>query len=319
LLPNLPAFGIYDIESYHDLLKTIYTISPSLFTGKSDSEKKFICATFAGLLSTQDDNLIQIILEQLQELTEDEKNDLLDILHRSSLSNVIKTIKEVDHRLDIIHKLKVLLFEFKKETLEVNHLQKVLDKDFWIFGEQFRLFSSTEGALKKVLIDYAKNILRIEDPELNSQPKGEVDLFLIKSDTVKETKQENVIVEIKRPSKKLTKTEFDQIEKYMSSIKKQDICNGSNQYWKFYLIGNSFNDYIEDKIEAMKNLGEQEKGLVVMMNDHKFKIYVRKWSDILEVEWTSKMNYLKERLQIQTKNNITTSPSEIVNNIIDKK
>ena len=82
LMPNLPEFGIYDEDSYDDLLKTIYTIAPSLFVGKSDSEKKFICTTFAGLLSTQDDILIKVILEQLQELTEDEKKDLLDILNR---------------------------------------------------------------------------------------------------------------------------------------------------------------------------------------------------------------------------------------------
>jgi hypothetical protein len=46
-MPNLKEFGIYDEDSYDDLLKTIYTITPSLFVGKNNSEKKFICATFA--------------------------------------------------------------------------------------------------------------------------------------------------------------------------------------------------------------------------------------------------------------------------------
>jgi hypothetical protein len=177
LIPNLPDFGIYDEESYGDLLKTIYTITPSLFVGKSNPEKKFICATFAGLLSTQDDILIQTILEQLQELSEDEKGDLIEILKRTSLSNVIKTIKEIDHRLEVINKLKVLISVHEKETLEVKHIQKILDDNFWLFGEQFRLFSSTEGALKSVLIKYATEILGITDPELNSNPNGEVDLF----------------------------------------------------------------------------------------------------------------------------------------------
>jgi hypothetical protein len=65
LIPDLPEFGIYDEESYNDLLKTIYTITPSLFVGKTKPEKKFICATFAGLLSTQDDVLIKTILSSL--------------------------------------------------------------------------------------------------------------------------------------------------------------------------------------------------------------------------------------------------------------
>ena len=143
LIPHLSDFGIYDEESYDDLLKTIYTITPSLFVGKSDNEKKFICATFAGLLSTQDDILIKRILEQLQELTKEEQKDLLDILTRTSLSNVIKTIKEIDHRLDVLDKLKILISEHEKDTLEVRHIQKILDENFWIFGEQFRLFSTT--------------------------------------------------------------------------------------------------------------------------------------------------------------------------------
>jgi len=315
LLPNLHEFGIYDEESYKDLLKTIYVISPSLFVGKNDSEKKFICATFAGLLSTQDNHLIQVILEQLEELTENEKDDLLSILQRSSLSNIINTIKEIDHRLDIIEKLKILLYNYKKETLEVKHLQKILDKNFWIFGEQFRLFSSTEGALKKVLADYATEILCIKNPVLNTHPKGEVDLFLTKTESPNDKKQENIIVEIKRPSKKLNKACFDQIEKYMRNIKKQNICNGKNQYWEFYLIGNDYDDYIEDKIKQMKSLGEQERGLVAAMEDYRFKIYIRKWSDILEVEWGAKMKYLKEKLEIKAKQNNYKNPADIVESV----
>lgn len=301
LMPNLHAFGIYDEESYGDLLKTIYTISPSLFVGKSRPEKKFVCATFAGLLSTQDDILIKTILEQLQELSEDEKNDLLGILKRTTLSNVIKTIKEIDYRLDVIEKLKVLLSEHEKETLEVKHLQKILDDNFWLFGEQFRLFSSTEGSLKNVLLKYAKEILKIKDPELNNSPTGEVDLFLTKTEYAGEVVQKNIIVEIKRASNNLGKREYDQIEKYMEKIKATSLSNGENQYWEFYLIGKSYKDYIEDKIENAQNHGEKERGLTSNLKDGRFKIYVRKWSDILEVEWGTKMKYLREKLQIQAK------------------
>lgn len=301
LIPNLHDFGIYDEESYGDLIKTIYTISPSLFIGKSKSEKKFICATFAGLLSTEDDVLIKTILEHLQDLSDDEKSDLLAILKRTSLSSVIKTIKEIDHRLEVIDKLKILISEHEKETLEVKHLQKVLDNNFWLFGEQFRLFSSTEGALKNVLVKYAKEVLVIEDPCLDNHPNGEVDLFLTKTDSIGEAKQINVIVEIKRASKNLGKLQYDQIEGYMEAIRKESLCNGDNQYWEFYLIGKEYDNHIEDKIDSAKNHGQKERGLCYNIKDNKFKIYVRKWSDLLEVEWGTKMKFLKEKLEIQAK------------------
>jgi hypothetical protein len=317
LLPELHEFGIYDDESYGDLIKTIYTISPSLFTGKGSAEKKFILATFAGLLSTQDDILIKTILEQLQELTEDEKADLLNILNRSSLSNIVKTIKEIDHRLNILDKLKTLISEHEKETLEVKHIQKILDENFWLFGEQFRLFSSTEGALKRVLVKYAKEILEIEDPMLDTEPNGEVDLFLVKTEAFGETKHKNIVVELKRASKKLTHDkDYQQIDNYRKKILEQSLCNGENQHWEFYLIGRDYDEGISDLIENSKSHGEKEKGLTLNIKNGRVKMYVRKWSDILEVEWGTKMKFLKEKLEIQAKEQKGSSPKQIVDDLL---
>lgn len=316
IIPELSEFGIYDNESYDDLIKTIYTISPSLFTGKGESEKRFICTTFAGLLSNQDDILIMKIMEQLHKLTSEEQSDLLDILKRTSLSNVVKTIKEIDHRLEVLETLKVLISEYEKETLEVKHIQKILDANFWLFGEQFRLFSSTEGALKNVITKYAKEILEIEDPELTSKPNGEVDLFLTKTENVGEKVQRNVIVEIKRASIKLKKNkEYTQIDNYKDRILEQDLCNGENQYWEFYLIGKDYDSGIAELIDSGKTHGEVEKGLTINAKNGRVKVYVRKWSDILEAEWGAKMKHLKDKLEIQSKQK-ETSPDKIVDTIL---
>jgi len=316
IIPELSEFGIYDNESYDDLIKMIYTISPSLFTGKGESEKRFICTTFAGLLSNQDDILIMKIMEQLHELTSEEQSDLLDILKRTSLSNVVKTIKEIDHRLEVLETLKVLISEYEKETLEVKHIQKILDANFWLFGEQFRLFSSTEGALRNVITKYAKEILEIEDPELTSKPNGEVDLFLTKTENVGEKVQRNVIVEIKRASIKLKKNkEYTQIDNYKDRILEQDLCNGENQYWEFYLIGKDYDSGIAELIDSGKTHGEVEKGLTINAKNGRVKVYVRKWSDILEAEWGAKMKHLKDKLEIQSKQK-ETSPDKLVDTIL---
>lgn len=317
LIPNLEEFGIYDNESYNDLLKTIYTITPSLFINKSNLEKKFVCATFAGLLSNQDDTLIKIILEQIQILTEEEKDDLLDILNRTSLSHIIKTTKEIDHRLNVLETLKLLITDYEKETLEVKHIQKILDQNFWLFGEQFRLFSTTEGALKNVLLKYAKEILEIEDPLLETQPNGEVDLFLTKTESIGEKIQKNIVVEIKRASIKLKEDkEYKQINDYRKRILEQNLCNGENQYWEFHLIGKDYDKGIQELIDNAKQHGEMDKGLSLNINDGRVKIYVRKWSDVLEVEWGNKMKYLKEKLQIQAKESESNNVGDITRDIL---
>ncbi|MBR6124642.1 ATP-binding protein [Candidatus Saccharibacteria bacterium] len=317
LIPPLEQFGIYDEESFDDLLKVVYTISPSSFVGKNDNDKKFFCATIASLLSSQEDNLIQLLLEQVQNLTEDEKKDLQDILKRTSLSNVVRTIKEIDHRLDVIEKLKELLFIHVDDTLEVKHLQKILDENFWIFGEQFRLFSTTEGPLHQTLKKYAKDILGIEDPGLCGKSRKELDLFLTKTELNGQGVgvQKNIIVELKRPNVTLGKEQYDQIEKYMETIKSQPACNGVNQYWEFYLIGDDYNEHIEDKIDSAKNHGESKRGLAHFVKDGRFKIYVRKWSDILEAEWGVKMKCLKEKLEIKAKP-MPETPQEITDSAV---
>jgi len=300
LLPNLPEMGIYDKESFKDLLKAAYTISPSLFVRKSEEEQKFICTTFAGLLSSQDDDIVKTVLEQLQALTPEDKAALRDILKKTSLSNVVKTIKEVESRLAVIDKLKKLVFDSEKHTLE-SELQRVLDENFWIFGEQFRLFSTTEGSLKKVLYKYAEKIFGIENPEISANSRKEVDLFLVKTQSENEKCKRNVVVEIKRPNKTLGKEEYDQIEEYKEIIINESVCNSENMYWEFYLIGNEYNEYIKKKINAFKLYGELERGLVFWEQEGRVKLYVRKWSDILEVEWENKMKFLKEKLKSRQK------------------
>lgn len=314
ILPDLQEFGIYDEESYEDLIKTAYIIHPSIFSERGKNEKKFILATFAGLLSTNDEILIKKIIEQLWELTEEDKEDLLDILNRTKLSNVVKTIKEIDNRLQVIEGLKTLFTDFKKETKEVIHIQKILDENFWIFWEQFRLFSSTEWQLKKVLEKYRDKILK-NYGEIKGKSRKELDLFLTKTETWNWITR-NIIVELKRASIKLKlDNEYRQIEQYKNIILEEDICKWNNQYWEFYLIGNDYDEHIQEYIKNAKNHWEEYRWLTYSVNDWRVKIYVRKWADILMVDCEEKLKFLKEKLQIQSKNN-WNNVEDIVNNII---
>lgn len=311
-MPVLPEYGIYDDDGFQDLLKQIYIIAPSLFNNKSQEQIKFLCATIAALLSSQDSTLLTKVLEQVQELSEDERSDLQEILQRTSLSNVVKTIKEIDYRLRVLDDLEKLLFIHEAETLEVDHLQKVLNQNVWIFGEEYRLFRDTEGALHKTLHDYAQSILGINTPTIQGKSRRELDLFLVKSLKDSESVYRNIVVEIKRPNVILGKKEYLQIEEYALEIKKESICNGDNMYWDFYLIGNDFDDYIAAKIEEARNHGERSKGLTSNRNDGRHKIYVRKWSDIIHVELGHKMKYLKEKIQFEQSSQKHASPKEIV-------
>ena len=50
----------------------------------------------------------------------------MEQISNEEIMKITVDIKEIDHRLDVIDKLKFLISEHEKETLEVKHLQKIL-------------------------------------------------------------------------------------------------------------------------------------------------------------------------------------------------
>lgn len=311
LLPNLSEFYI-DENDYSDLLKQVYVTAPHLFTGKGKDDQRFITLSIAGLVSSGNNNLVMKVLSQIAELTEEESRKLDDILSRTHLSNVVKTIAEIDDRLQTLSDMESLLFDHEKETLEVKHLQKVLDKNLWLFGENYTLFASTEGAMHRTLKRYAIEKLGIDTEEITTKSRKEVDLFLSRSSEVSEVRHENLIIEIKRPSIVLGKKEYDQIDDYARTIAKEASLNGENMHWEYYLIGDDYDDTIKSYIRNASNHGEKYKGLTMYDPELRFKIYVRKWSDIIRVENAHRLKYLKDKLQIKLKDNHENTPDKLV-------
>lgn len=311
LFPNLSEFYI-DENDYSDLLKQVYITAPHLFTGKGKDDQRFITASIAGLVSSGNNSLVMKVLSQIAELTEEESRKLDDILSRTHLSNIVKTIAEIDDRLQTLSDMESLLFDHEKETLEVKHLQKVLDKNLWLFGENYTLFASTEGAMHRTLKRYASEKLGIDTEEIATKSRKEVDLFLSRSSEISEVRHENLIIEIKRPSIVLGKKEYDQIDDYARTIAKEPSLNGENMHWEYYLIGDDYDDTIKSYIRNASNHGEKHKGLTMYDPELRFKIYVRKWSDIIRVENAHRLKYLKDRLQIKLKDNHEDTPDKLV-------
>ena len=75
-----------------------------------------------------------------------------------------------------------------------------------------------------------------------------------------------------------------------------DRFNAPNIEWKFYLVGNSYNNQIENEIKNLKYHGE--KSLVYSVDN--FKIYVKTWSEIF-TEFELNHDFLLDKLQIEQK------------------
>ena len=308
-------------EDFNELVRQTYVIAPELFTNVSANNKKMTLQLLASLMGTNERNLILKMVDEIYNLTEDQKRKLEDLLERTSLGNIVDTISEIDHRLQTLNDLEALIYdpEKYKDTKEVEHIQKILDNEFWIFGEEYRMVSSTEGMIKKKKEKFAKEILRKDDYVTSADSKRELDLFLSKQITTPQSngisKIHNIIVELKRPEIKLGRKEVDQIKDYKEAILKDSTCKGENMEWTFILIGK---DYSQDReissyIESAKNHGESSKGLVMLESsrERQYKIYVRRWPEVIQNELRPQYEYLKTKLQIRPKYNPEAeTPSE---------
>lgn len=315
LYPSLLEFHVRE-EDFNDLLRQVYITAPHLFTGKGRDDQKFVVTSIAGLVSSGNSSLVMKVLSHIAELSEEESRTLEDILSRTHLSNIVKTIAEIDNRLQSLQDIHSLLFDNEKETLEVKHLQRVLDNNLWLFGENYSLFASTEGAMRNTLQRYASEILGVDPSTIETKSRKEVDLFLTRTNEVSEDRQEVLIVEIKRPSVKLGKKEFDQIHEYAMTIAKEKSLNDDKMNWEYYLVGTDYNEYIASQLENASSHGERHRGLVFYDKNLRLKIYVKKWSGIIHAENGHRLRYLKDRLKIDSKDNSRDSSDELTERLV---
>lgn len=341
LVLNLETKGVfpkfannkYDLERKKDLInvvKELYCVQPKVFKGlKSEQEKTFL--GFLNLLLDTDEreNILQII-EGIVSLTPKERIELTNVLKRSSFSKILATIKLIENRAKIVSLLRTLVFDLKKFTTERGHIQKAIEENYWLFGEQYHLASADQNFQQLLggylhIIDGVTDTKKLEAYDWKRRP----DIFMCRKRNIPDSQdgeyqiEENIMVELKRPSVKIGKDQFRQIDDYLDFIMKEDQFNSQTRRWKFYVISNQVDDYIEKQYEAFKDKGKK----FLVHQAGRYEIYALTWDDLFRT-FEIKHNYLLEKLEFD-KNAIqqelkskgitlnTVSSDEITEQIID--
>jgi len=284
-------------EELENVVRELYQVEPRIFSRLNIEQKK----TFIHLLdlvidSGEKDRLLNII-DEIVNLEPSEREQLAELLVTSRLSNIIKTVKLIEDRYRAIDELNNLVFNPVLRANEPDHVQKFIERHYWIFGEQYHLVTAAEPKFEEALRRHIyilrgeREDVKIDHPDKNK----EMDIFMVRQD-LQNDKIKNVVVELKNPKIKLGAKELNQIKTYFGVISKQPEFNASNMDWDFFLVGNSFNTSgcIEGEIENAKHHGERS----LVYKTQGFKIYVRKWSEIL-ADFELRHKFLNEKLQLQ--------------------
>jgi hypothetical protein len=272
------------------------------FDEGTDTSKRFTFKLVKQALKENPESL-QLIFEDVLKLPKDRQDDLADLLKKTSLTAIISSAKLVADRLNFLRGLEILLFDkdSKEQLLERDQLHKILAQETWIFGENFHL-TSNEDTLEEVLAKYLERLgKRIDDEEEVAPVErehgkgGRIDLMLAR--TVPQPRAdvwEHLVVELKRPAKKIDDTVIGQIKSYAIAVAKDERFRDTKTRCIFWVISNEMTD------EARRDARQRGRAEGIVFDDSELNITVwaKTWGQLIQ-DCKGRLNFFKKHLDYE--------------------
>lgn len=278
----------YDQLRKQDLInvtKELYCLDSRIFYRLKPVQEKSLLGFLNLLLDSEERERVLDIVEQIVELTPEQRNSFANVLKKTKLENIIESIKLIEVRYSKIEILKKIVYDLGKFANERDNIQKIVENSYWLFGEQYNL-ATADKTMSKALEEYNYILYGANSPKAKLQPDDEndrrMDIFMCNARNVESDSgvflDENIIVELKAPRIPLSNKVYRQIEDYMLYIRKQPSFNSSQRRWKFIAVCSIIDDDVKSRYEAFKDKGKP--GLV--MQAENYEIYALTWDDVFK-------------------------------------
>ena len=250
-----------------------------------------------------DSSNLQKILTEVIGLPDDKREELSELLDKTSLSNIIDTMKDITHRLNFLHGLELLIYDsvHSLKIKERKHLHQILVNETWIFGDEYT-YGADDITLKNVLKEYVKSLGRDDFEEVvqqedNSDLRTIPDVCLWRQfSTGHISEYRNLVIELKKPTVDGGFAELNQIQSYAQKVARDARFPKEHTRWTFVLLVRD----VKDEIEPQLNQANRRYGHV-FAGDH-FDVWVIRWGNIIH-EAKARYKYVKDKLDISFKNN----------------
>lgn len=306
ILPKFKANAYEKLrkQDLENVVKEIYCVEPRIFLKLNKSQSKTLVGFLNLLLDSQERENILEILEGVTRLDEVERELLATTLKNTELKHIVSLVKFLENRFKVINTLKMLVYDLEKYTNEREHIQKVIESNYWLFGEQYHLVSADDNfeiLLHNYLHFVEEKSKKPKISELNKKNKlKRPDIFICQKyfypdpNTQSNVIEDNIIVELKRPSVVIGMNQFRQIEDYMRFIVEEEQFNSQHRKWKFLLVGKKLDNYILDLQENQKNKGK--KFLIYSVKN--YEIYAMTWDDLF-TDYRLKNKHMVDKLKFK--------------------
>lgn len=299
----------WNLDNTKRVVKELYIADPKIFNNLKDKPAKILVRLLDRILVSNENSALFEVLEGVLDLNSEYVEKLASLIQNTKLENIISTVEIISKRLQVIKMLRSVMVNDYKNVLETPDLQKVIEVNSWLFGEQYSILGAEEDDFNKTAKNLRDSISGIENMTIDDVEdvtvegsKRQVDLFLASKRMIFDENNNKifkcVIIEIKRPSISLSKKHLRQLEDYAEIIQKSSSF-GISEHLRFdlILVGRKISNQdtsIQGSLESMKPY--HEKGLVGLSDNRRIKSYVKDWLSLLD-EHELSANYILEKLK----------------------
>lgn len=271
--------------------------APAVNTISNTQAKRLSLETIRLAVETDPRSLERIIQEVLK-LPKEKVDEFHDLLQKTPLTAMLSATRMVTERLDLLAGLNHLLFspESKKLVLETAHLQRIIERATWLFGEEYALHVSDQTLttllrrhLELLGHDEPTDDLPVTGHEGNARRR--VDFMLGRVLELNQNVRDHLVIEIKRPSVKIGRTELAQIEDYAEAVVADTRFDRDTTRWTFVLLGVDVDTYVDRR----RRQAGKTRGLVADPEGGNHQVWVRTWGELLQ-ECEHRMKFIRREL-----------------------
>lgn len=246
----------------------------------------------------------QRIIQEVLDLPKEKQEELARLLERTKLSSIINAAKLVGDRLEFLAGLEAIVFDpvAKKLVKERTQLHRIVAEHTWLFGEQFNLSiddKSLDEVLRKHLQFLGKGrstLAPVKIPDGANTDSGIVDLMLSrKIPQPRPEEREHLVVELKRPSRKLQADDINQVEKYAFAVIEDERFRDASTKWIFWLVSNDMSTHVRRKVTHQAG---RPDGLLYKSDDQRSEIWVKTWGQIIDAA-QGRLRFFKDKLEYE--------------------
>lgn len=272
------------------------------FSEQDNTSKKLTLSLVKEALETNTASLQKILTEVIG-LPDEKKEELAELLEKTSLENMIDTMRLVTDRLDFLNGLELLIYdpEHSKKVKERKHLHKIVVNETWVFGDDYT-YGADDLTLKNVLKQYLEYLGRDDFEEtVSSEDNSELetipDVCLWKQYNLgKADYYENLVVELKRPIKDAGFAEMTQIQSYANKVSNDARFPKEKTKWTFILLVRNIKDELTATVE------QQHRRYGHIQESEHVNVFILRWSDIIQTA-RAKYKYIKDKLNLNLQTN----------------